>query len=43
MTVKKVLVVDDEPKITQAVGAYLEKEGYQVFTASSGKGALLYS
>lgn len=40
MTVKKVLVVDDEPKITQVVSAYLEKEGYQVFTASSGKEAL---
>lgn len=40
MTVKKVLIVDDEPKIIQAVSAYLEKEGYQVFTASSGKEAL---
>ena len=34
MTAEKVLVVDDEPKITQVVSAYLEKEGYQVFTAS---------
>lgn len=40
MGVKKVLVVDDEPKITQVVTAYLEKEGYQVFTASSGNEAL---
>lgn len=40
MTAKKVLVVDDEPKIVQVVSAYLEKEGYQVFTASSGKEAL---
>lgn len=40
MGIKKVLVVDDEPKITQVVTAYLEKEGYQVFTASSGKEAL---
>jgi DNA-binding response OmpR family regulator len=40
MFLKKVLVVDDEPKITQIVGVYLEKEGYQVFTASTGKEAL---
>ncbi|MGB9628213.1 MAG: response regulator [Thermodesulfobacteriota bacterium] len=33
----KILVVDDEPKILQVVSAYLEKEGYQVFTASNGK------
>ncbi|MDP2645754.1 MAG: response regulator transcription factor [Desulfobacterales bacterium] len=37
---KKVLVVDDEPKITQIVSVYLEKEGYQVFTAATGKEAL---
>jgi len=40
MLPKKILVVDDEPKIIQAVSAYLEKDGYQVFTASSGKEAL---
>ncbi len=40
MLPEKILVVDDEPKIIQAVSAYLEKEGYQVFTASSGKEAL---
>lgn len=40
MGVKKVLVVDDEPKIIQVVSAYLEKEGYQVFAASSGDEAL---
>jgi DNA-binding response OmpR family regulator len=40
MVPKKVLVVDDEPKIIQVVSAYLEKEGYQVFTASNGKEAL---
>jgi len=32
--------VDDEPKILNVVSAYLEKEGYQVFTASNGKEAL---
>lgn len=40
MDVKKVLVVDDESKILNVVSAYLEKEGYQVFTASDGKAAL---
>lgn len=40
MGVKKVLVVDDEPKIIQVVSAYLEKEGYHVFAASSGNEAL---
>jgi len=40
MIPKKVLVVDDEPKIIRAVSAYLEKEGYQVFAATSGKEAL---
>jgi len=40
MKVKKVLIVDDEPKILNVVSAYLEKEGYQVFTASNGKEAL---
>lgn len=40
MASKKILVVDDEPKIIQAVTAYLEKEGYQVFAASNGKDAL---
>jgi len=40
MTVKKVLVVDDESKILHVISAYLEKEGYQVFTASKGKEAL---
>jgi len=40
MVPKKVLVVDDEPKIIQAVSAYLEREGYQVLMASSGKEAL---
>lgn len=32
--------MDDEPKILNVVSAYLEKEGYQVFTASNGKEAL---
>lgn len=38
--VKKVLVVDDEPMLLEAVEAYLIKSGYQVFTASDGNEAM---
>ena len=38
---KRILVVDDEPKIVQMVRGYLEKEGYQVATAANGREALL--
>lgn len=37
---KKVLVVDDEPKIVDVVKSYLEKSGYAVFTACCGRDAL---
>ncbi|MDI3547832.1 MAG: hypothetical protein PWR10_1484 [Halanaerobiales bacterium] len=37
---ERILVVDDEPKITEIVQAYLEKEGYQVLVAHDGKRAL---
>ncbi len=37
---RKILVVDDEPKITQLVGDYLERAGYQVEVARDGKAAL---
>ncbi|KKM11166.1 hypothetical protein SY88_10025 [Clostridiales bacterium PH28_bin88] len=37
---KKVLVVDDDPKIVELVKAYLEKEGFQVLTALDGETAL---
>ncbi len=33
----KILLVDDEPDILEIVGYNLKNEGYQVFTASSGK------
>ncbi|GKU24099.1 response regulator transcription factor [Clostridium folliculivorans] len=36
----KILVVDDEPKILDVVKAYLEKENYEVTTASDGEEAL---
>ncbi len=35
-----VLVVDDEPKIRQLVGSYLERDGHTVLLASSGAAAL---
>jgi DNA-binding response OmpR family regulator len=35
-----VLVVDDDAKIVQLVRAYLEREGFQVVTASDGRAAL---
>jgi two-component system, OmpR family, alkaline phosphatase synthesis response regulator PhoP len=37
---KTVLVVDDEPKITQLVRDYLERAGYGVHVAADGKSAL---
>ena len=33
-------MVDDEPKIRELVGAYLEREGYQVFLTGTGLDAL---
>jgi len=37
---KKILVVDDEPKITQLVRDYLERAGFEVHIAYDGKTAL---
>ncbi len=37
---KNILVVDDEENIVNVVAAYLEKEGYKVFTAYDGKEAI---
>jgi two-component system, OmpR family, alkaline phosphatase synthesis response regulator PhoP len=37
---KKILVVDDEPKITQIVRDYLERAPYEVLIAHDGKTAL---
>jgi len=36
----KILVVDDEPSITNLVSAYLKPEGYEVFTAADGVAGL---
>ncbi len=37
---KKILVVEDEEKISEVIKAYLEREGYLVTTTPSGKKAL---
>lgn len=37
---QKVLVVDDEPMIREAVSSYLKKQGCRVFSADNGKEAL---
>ena len=36
----KILVVDDEPSVTNLVSAYLKAEGYEVFTAGDGNAGL---
>lgn len=40
MSQAKILVVDDEPNIVDTVRAYLEADGFDVFTASTGPDAL---
>ena len=40
MSLKKMLVVDDEKKIVDIVKAYLEREGYHVAVAYDGESAL---
>jgi two-component system, OmpR family, alkaline phosphatase synthesis response regulator PhoP len=37
---KRVLVVDDEPKIVEVVGDYLRSAGFSVSTAADGEGAV---
>lgn len=39
-TSQKILVADDEPDMLQLVGAALRREGFTVFTATTGEGAL---
>lgn len=36
----KILIVDDEPKITQVVKLYLERDGFEVATAANGRQAV---
>lgn len=40
MSDKMVLIVDDEPYILRSLSFVLEREGFQVVTASEGDGAL---
>ncbi len=40
MARKKVLVVDDEPKVADLIKAYLEKDGYDVLLSGDGKDAV---
>lgn len=40
MSSKTILVVDDEPYILRSVSFVLEREGYEVATASEGESAL---
>jgi two-component system alkaline phosphatase synthesis response regulator PhoP len=37
---KKILVIDDEPSITNLVSAYLKPGGYEVYTAADGNAGL---
>src|SRR5689334_19231814 len=36
----KILVIDDEPSITNLVSAYLKPEGYEVYVAADGNAGL---
>jgi two-component system alkaline phosphatase synthesis response regulator PhoP len=38
--VTKILVVDDEHNLVELVQSYLQREGFEVFTASNGLTAL---
>ena len=40
MATPKILVVDDEPSISNLVVSYLRKEGYEVYSAADGPGGL---
>ncbi len=38
-TLKRILVIDDEPTLLKALATVLEQSGFQVFTARSGREA----
>jgi two-component system alkaline phosphatase synthesis response regulator PhoP len=40
MARRKILVVDDEPKVCDLIKAYLEKDGYEVILTGDGKSAV---
>jgi CheY-like chemotaxis protein len=37
MMMKKVLVIEDEKNVIDVVSAYLEKDGFKIFTTLDGK------
>lgn len=41
-TVNKILIIEDEPSVLEAISAYLKKEGYEVYTAERGYKGLEY-
>jgi len=40
--VNKILLIEDEPSVLEAISAYLRKEGYEVYTAERGYKGLEY-
>lgn len=42
MNNRRILIVDDEPAITEELSDYLREEGYEVATALDGKGGLKF-
>lgn len=40
MSIKKILIADDEARMRKLVGDFLKKEGYSVFEAANGRQAL---
>ena len=38
----KILIIEDEPSVLEAISAYLEKEGYEVYTSERGYQGLEY-
>ena len=40
MAGKKILLVDDEPKVRELIRVYLEKDGYDVIMSADGKSAI---
>lgn len=39
----KILIIEDEPSVLEAISAYLRKEGYEVYTAERGYKGLEYA
>lgn len=40
--INKILIIEDEPTVLEAISAYLRKEGYEVYTAERGYKGLEY-